>query len=387
VRAELRPRAASARDAGELRTVLRVMLGRLADSHYGVIAAQAVAAGGDGYGGEHPGDVGIEVRLVDDRLVVARVRPASAAARAGVRPGWVIEHVDTLETRPIVAPAREAPAGMPRRVASVRAALVVEQYLAGAAGHPVRVRFRDERDHPVERTIFRDDVSADVVRFGSLPPMEGRVESLRAPIGTSCVGIIRLTAWLPTLAHAFERAVRNVRGCHGVVLDLRGNLGGVAAMVMGTSGWFMASPDTLGTLRMRRASLHYVAVPQLVTGDGRRLDPYSGQVAVLVDRHSASTSEIFAAGLQASGRARVFGDTTAGQALPATFLRLPDGDVFMYAVADFVTARGTRLEGRGVIPDEVHPLTRADLLAGRDAALAAALRWIDGRAPRRVETP
>jgi len=66
-----------------------------------------------------------------------------------------------------------------------------------------------------------------------------------------------------------------------------------------------------------------------------------------------------------------------GQALPALFDRLPNGDVLIHAYGDFVTANGTRLEGRGVIPDEVAPLERADLLAGRDRTLEAALAWID----------
>ena len=66
-----------------------------------------------------------------------------------------------------------------------------------------------------------------------------------------------------------------------------------------------------------------------------------------------------------------------GQALPALFDRLPNGDVLIHAYGDFVTADGTRLEGRGVIPDELVPLLREDLLAGRDAPLEAALAWID----------
>jgi carboxyl-terminal processing protease len=66
-----------------------------------------------------------------------------------------------------------------------------------------------------------------------------------------------------------------------------------------------------------------------------------------------------------------------GQALPALFDRLPNGDVLIHAFGDFVTADGTRLEGRGVVPDEAVPLRRADLLAGRDRALEAALAWID----------
>jgi C-terminal processing protease CtpA/Prc len=54
--------------------------------------------------------------------------------------------------------------------------------------------------------------------------------------------------------------------------------------------------------------------------------------------------------------------------------------VLIHATGDFVTADGTRLEGRGVVPDETVPLDRKALLAGRDATLAAALAWVDRQA-------
>jgi carboxyl-terminal processing protease len=103
---------------------------------------------------------------------------------------------------------------------------------------------------------------------------------------------------------------------------------------------------------------------------------YGGALAVLTDVMSASTSEIFAAGMQAIGRARVFGQVSAGQALPAMAGKLPNEDVFMHAIADYLVADGSRVEGRGVIPDELLPLELADVRAGRDAPLEAALRWI-----------
>jgi carboxyl-terminal processing protease len=56
--------------------------------------------------------------------------------------------------------------------------------------------------------------------------------------------------------------------------------------------------------------------------------------------------------------------------------RLPNEDVLYHAFGEFETATGVRLEGRGVYPDEPVPLARKDLLAGRDAALLAALQWI-----------
>jgi carboxyl-terminal processing protease len=72
--------------------------------------------------------------------------------------------------------------------------------------------------------------------------------------------------------------------------------------------------------------------------------------------------------------------------LPARADRLPNGDILYHAIADFKTADGTLLEGRGVIPDEQVITKRADLLAGRDPVLEAALRWIAEQARTRKTT-
>ena len=72
----------------------------------------------------------------------------------------------------------------------------------------------------------------------------------------------------------------------------------------------------------------------------------------------------------------MFGEPSAGQALPALALRLPDGDVLMHAIADFSGPSGQRFEGLGVTPDQLAPPTPEALLAGRDPAMEAALAWI-----------
>jgi carboxyl-terminal processing protease len=130
-------------------------------------------------------------------------------------------------------------------------------------------------------------------------------------------------------------------------------------------------------MKTRDSELKFVANPRLVNARGERVAHYAGPVAILVDGLSGSASECFAGGMQSIRRARVFGETTMGHALPALFDRLPNGDVLIHAYGDFVTADGTRLEGRGVVPDETVVPARDDLLAGRDPALAAALSWID----------
>jgi len=217
------------------------------------------------------------------------------------------------------------------------------------------------------------------VRYPNLPPSVALVEYERLPLGAAegaCAGVIRFHIWMPQIAQQLDRAVDALRDCRGIVIDLRGNIGGNVGMVMGFGGHFLDSAVSLGTMRMRGSELRYVANPRRGTSRGEPVRPYAGPLAILVDPISASTSEIFAVGMQSIGRARVFGETSAGMALPAIATRLPTGDVLQHVVADFVDPSGRRIEARGVVPDELVPLRRAELLDGRDPALDAAVRWI-----------
>jgi carboxyl-terminal processing protease len=119
---------------------------------------------------------------------------------------------------------------------------------------------------------------------------------------------------------------------------------------------------------LRDTSIKFVINP--------RAEVFKGPVAILVDGSSASTSEIFAEGLKDLGRARVFGTRTAAAALPSIIEKLPNGDGFQYAVANYVSEGGKPLEANGVIPDVEVKLTRKALLAGHDPVVDAAVDWI-----------
>jgi carboxyl-terminal processing protease len=191
------------------------------------------------------------------------------------------------------------------------------------------------------------------------------------------VGVIAFNIWMTPVASQLDAAIQRFRHASGIVLDLRGNPGGVLTMIMGLAGHFLEAPITLGVIKTRESELNLVSNPRLVAPDGREaVKPFAGPLAILVDGGSYSASEIFAAGMQSIGRARIVGTRTAGGALPAVLERLPGGDVMQYAIGDFTTAQGDRIEGRGVVPDTIVTTTRADLLDGRDPALEAALDWI-----------
>ena len=77
--------------------------------------------------------------------------------------------------------------------------------------------------------------------------------------------------------------------------------------------------------------------------------------------------------MQEAGRAVVLGRTSYGGALNATQERLPTGGIMQYPNQDMTTARGRRIEGRGIVPDTTVEPRRADLLAGRDTVIEAAI--------------
>eukprot|EP00913_Durusdinium_trenchii_P006397 g6009.t1 len=397
VRDELRPKALEAETNGQLRAILTDMLSRLGESHFSVIPSEAaevlpgegrsVDASGDDvtddpeppdasrapgknerYGGGNDW-LGLDVRVADDRLVVTRVEPGSPAAEAGITPGWLIERIgptqvdDTLER---LSDASQAEL-------EIVAWQVFSEMLSGPPGTDARLGLIDADDNPVELVLTRTTRPGDMFKFGNLPAMNTRLEhrwlepgEMGVPEGAR-IGLIRFNIFMMPAAPAFERAVDELRDADGIIIDIRGNLGGIGGLAIGMSRHIVSEPASLGTMTMRGATLKFNVTPALSTSWGDRVKPFDGKLAVVIDGVSASTSEIFAGGLQSIGRARVFGQRTAGMALPANMDRLPNGDVLLHAIADYHDSTGRRLERDGVPPDVPVELNRTDLLNGIDA--------------------
>ncbi len=379
VRNELRPKAAETENAAELRPILLEMVGRLGQSHFSVIPKSAVeaeseaAGGGEGGGGE--GDVGMDLRVLGEALVVTAVDETGPAGTAGIKTGWLLQSVNGTPVSKWLELVRE---NEDWRSTGLRFMVVAMGSLTGSPGSTVDCVFIDGADTERAVELTRRAAPGEPVKLGNLPPFQTRFGSEQIDSETHgvIVGVLNFNFWMVPVAVQIDNAVDRFRDGDGLVFDLRGNLGGVGGMVMGVAGHILDEKVSLGTFSTRTQTLNFNTNPRRVNRKGERVKPFAGPVAILVDGLSASTTEMFAAGLQEAGRARVFGRTSAGAVLPAYVDSLPNGDVLYHAIADYRTLSGVQVEGQGVQPDETIQLDRTALLEGRDQVMEAALKWI-----------
>jgi len=357
---EFRPKVAKAANMDGARVAIREMLARLHQTHFALFPATVYDAVREDAAG--PGAPGIDLRILDKQAVVTGVDPGSGAERAGVRPGWAIQNVRGMDLSPAIRALTSDPS-----ISDLSLTRAVLARLSGPVGAKVSVAFLDGSNRRVSLDLELAEPRGAPAEFGNLPVQHVWFETKRI----EKTAYIRFNLFLDVtrVMDGFSKAIADCRACDGLVIDLRGNPGGLGAMAMGIAGFLVDKPGLrLGTMYMRTTTLNFVINP--------RRPSLAGPVAILIDAESASTSEIFAGGLKDLARARVFGTRSAAAALPSLIERLPNGDGFQHAIANYISEGGQSLEGSGVSPDVEVKLTRQALLAGRDPVLEAALDWI-----------
>jgi carboxyl-terminal processing protease len=320
-----RPKVARAATESERYRLLEEMLAKLGDSHTAVFSpAQVERVQDQGMGA--PGAV--FVTLGSDRVVL-RVAPRSPAATAGLRPGFII------------ASRRDG---------------------TKANGDVRSYSVRDPLTGRTWQTKLR--VSANE-SFDSLEPSD-----MDWGVAAHGVGYLRMAFFPNEISEELGWAVSDVGSRPALVLDLRGNPGGLIDAVDATAGVFLP-PGTLVVSGEGRYS--FFGRRRFVATDDTHVR-YGGRLAVLVDSSSESGAEALASALQIYHRAVIVGERTAQRVLGVEVEeRLADGGLLRVATLDMRDANGVLLEGRGVTPDILVRRTAADIARGRDPQLRAAI--------------
>jgi carboxyl-terminal processing protease len=322
-------KAAAAADDTALYAVLNAMLAPLHDSHTRALAPQQSEERRQ----QVRARTGFSMARIEQQWVVSEVLPDSPADAAGVRVGW------------LVLTRNQQPLG--DRV-SFRA----------QDGEIVDWEFRDAEDRTVRLSAAARPLSTASRRIAR--ELEGGFVYLR------------FDEFDATDRRWLGAELKKHRQAPGVVIDLRWNPGGETFSLGIAIGEFFNRPVDCGTFITRSGARQVKNSWQLGSAE------YGGRVVVLVDGGTGSAAESFAAVLQAHARAKVVGRRTAGAVLASRFHGLPGGGELQLSREDYVAPKGRRIEGAGVEPDLAVPRQLADLRAGRDADLDAALRVLRG---------
>ena len=285
--------------------------------------------------------VGLQVAQRGEQIVVTRAFPDGPADKAGLRGGDRIASVDGTS---VVGKSLEEVVALIRGPDGTAVALGV-------------VRPGDGRlTFDLERATIK------------LPVVESRV--VRA--GGERIGYVRLSQFTRGSADAVRDAVDELReqDIAGLVLDLRGDPGGLVDEAVAVGGVFLPADTVIAVTEGRRAPR-----TELRAGGDPLLTALP--MVVLVDGGSASASEIVAGALQDQDRATLVGVTTFGKALVQSTVPLRDGGALKLTTAQYVTPDGRNINKKGLQPSVP---AEDDLDTPRDEALQEALSTlVDGR--------
>jgi C-terminal processing protease CtpA/Prc len=271
----------------DARTALRALIQVPGQSHFVLIPPNALPTARDGASRTDatPGTAGIVPRLAGDTLIAWQVRPNSAAARAGIRPGDAILAVDGLEADSVRARLRRAFASAARESDALVLQVMMSR-LDGPGGDTVSVTVRGLTGAAHTHALARTPMPGRVSRYGNLPPMVIRaaLDTTRIQAGARPldIPIISFSGWFPVIIQDLDRFAFGARSAPGVIIDLRGNTGGAVGIIGGFAGHFSDSSWSLGTMRGRGANLRLAANPRRATPAGERVGVITAPVAFLL---------------------------------------------------------------------------------------------------------
>lgn len=397
IKKEYEPKVKNSKTDAELNIILKEMISRLNRSHFGIIPPEVYIefqrkkeeakqiskqqnAEEEDFEEEDASDedteelddslykygTGLELRLIEGKFVITKIDKNSAAEKAGLKTGYILDKVNGVSLSEFVTEIRRYMSDG-KSIEKKLAFLLVDEILSGEKDSLVSLTIINRLDNLEEFTLKRKKIEGQYVKvLSNVPDYYFRFETKSIDEN---IGYIKFNFFVIPVIEKFCSALTKFKDKKAIIIDLRGNMGGSFGSIIGLAGLLTDKNFNLGTEISRSGQEVRIIEPHLKN--------FKGEIVILIDDLSYSAAEIFTAAFQENGRAKVIGEKSAGEALPALTKILPTGAVFLFPIANFKTPKGNFLEGIGVKPDLEVSLSRNLLLNDRDNQLAAAVAVIN----------
>lgn len=303
-----------------------------------------------------PGEAGFLPLLADGRICVGKVFHSSAAEDAGMKPGEEIVRINSFKFDFDLSARSDIPWE-----------LVAHKMLSGRAGRELVIKTKTLSGEEKEYQLKLKSIGTRWIRLGAMPRFAGFFYHEILP---GNIGYVYFNSFFPDEISSFNALLSGeFEDVDGIIIDLRNNPGGMGVLAPSLGGWLSDKSLAFGIMQTRDVPLKLVSNPQPAA--------FTGPLAVLINKGTASTSEIFAAGIQDNKRGIVIGETSSGQCLLSTFYLLSTGYRLQAVFGDFIRLNGARVEKIGAIPDLEVKNTRESLSSGHDLPLDQAVKYIN----------
>lgn len=302
---------ARARPTSVIHAAIAGMVAALRDQNSVFYAPDAFAQFNRSFGREEFVGIGIVLEDRGGHPTITTVLENSPASEAGLRAGDIILTVDGASTTGVSLDQ-------------------VSAMIRGAEGTTVTLGLqRQGQAEPVTVTLTRRRITQRAVTTRLLP---------------SGIGYLRLTQFSPGSDELVAQGLAALieQGAKGLVFDLRGNLGGRLDAAVNIASHFLDRGVVVTLEAGRGASTTYLVRP--------RTPKFTGPLVVLVDRGSASASEVVAGALQDAG-IKLVGTRTYGKATVQAIYSFRDGSGMRVTISRYLTPAGRDIDGRGLTPD------------------------------------
>jgi len=283
--------------------------------------------------------VGVDLAITDQKVVISRVYPNSPAEDAKLAAGDRVQQIDS-------------------------------QDVDGMAPDAVAERLLGEPDTIIELDVLSDNPMNPgepikshirlVRRAVATPTVEHRMAGTMGS-GLEDVGYLRIHSFQETTPKEVQEALAQLQtaGIKGLILDLRGNPGGLFKAAVQVSDLFLGENSIIV---FTQGQLKEFNKPYKAEGG----NPFQAPVVVLVDGDTASSAEILAAALKENGKAKLFGQTTFGKGTIQQIIPLNHaGGGIRVTVARFSSPLKTLVAGSGVVPNVTVVETESDATYSR----------------------
>lgn len=306
-------------------------------------------------------DYGWRVGMVGDDAYIIGVKPGSDADTKGLKVGDKLLSIDGFK------PARKNLWQMYYRYFGVMPTpLVKMQVLRPGEEKPRAIDIQTK----ISKTSTVVDIEAlinKIIRKGwDVDQKDKTIE-----FGSDLL-IWRMTTFEASDSH-IDTMMGKAKGYKSLILDLRGNGGGYVSILKRLVGYFFDKEIKIGDEKGRKKTEPLLAKTR---GDG----VFKGNLIVLIDHNSASSSELFARLIQMEKRGKIIGDTSAGAVMESRYFPMETGvgNTLWFGASittiDLIMTDGKSLEKVGVTPDEIMLPKGADIAESKDPVLSYAAK-------------